>query len=108
MTVFSLDEYLSPVRVLPVNFLDHTQHKGLAVAVFGVLFCKLCGLVVSPNPLPFATDPENKRALNAASKLLLLLLLLLLVVMVLLLVLLLVVMVLLLVVVVMRTEDSAT
>nr|XP_061825437.1 receptor for retinol uptake stra6-like [Nerophis lumbriciformis] len=45
----------------PVNFLDHTQHKGLAVAVFGVLLCKLCGLVVSPNPLPFTTEAENKQ-----------------------------------------------
>ncbi|XP_056272631.1 receptor for retinol uptake stra6 [Pseudoliparis swirei] len=45
----------------PVNFLDHTQHKGLAVAVFGVLLCKLWGLVVSPNPLPFTTDTENKQ-----------------------------------------------
>ncbi|XP_051917355.1 receptor for retinol uptake stra6 [Hippocampus zosterae] len=45
----------------PVNFLDHTQHKGLAVAVFGVLLCKLCGMVVSPNPLPFTTETENKQ-----------------------------------------------
>uniref|UniRef100_A0A8D3C3J2 Receptor for retinol uptake STRA6 n=1 Tax=Scophthalmus maximus TaxID=52904 RepID=A0A8D3C3J2_SCOMX len=45
----------------PVNFLDHTQHKGLAVAVFGVLLCKLWGLVISPNPLPFTTDSENKQ-----------------------------------------------
>ncbi|KAJ3596360.1 hypothetical protein NHX12_002768 [Muraenolepis orangiensis] len=50
-----------PGLLSPVNFLDHTQHKGLAVAVFGVLFCKLCGLVISPNPLPFVTDPENKQ-----------------------------------------------
>uniref|UniRef100_A0A667YQ60 Receptor for retinol uptake STRA6 n=1 Tax=Myripristis murdjan TaxID=586833 RepID=A0A667YQ60_9TELE len=46
---------------LPVNFLDHTQHKGLAVAVFGVLLCKLCGMVIAPNPLPFSTDSENKQ-----------------------------------------------
>uniref|UniRef100_A0A3Q3J198 Receptor for retinol uptake STRA6 n=1 Tax=Monopterus albus TaxID=43700 RepID=A0A3Q3J198_MONAL len=46
----------------PVNFLDHTQHKGLAVAVFGVLLCKLWGLVVSPNPLPFTTDSQNKQS----------------------------------------------
>uniref|UniRef100_A0A674NKY1 Receptor for retinol uptake STRA6 n=1 Tax=Takifugu rubripes TaxID=31033 RepID=A0A674NKY1_TAKRU len=45
----------------PVNFLDHTQHKGLAVAVFGVLLCKLWGLIVSPNPLPFTTDTHNKQ-----------------------------------------------
>ncbi|XP_029951903.1 receptor for retinol uptake stra6 [Salarias fasciatus] len=45
----------------PVNFLDHTQHKGLAVAVFGVLLCKLWGLIVSPNPLPFTEDTQNKQ-----------------------------------------------
>merc|ERR1719357_2021082 len=42
-----------PGLLSPVNFLDHTQHKGLAVAVFGVLLCKLCGLFISPSPLPF-------------------------------------------------------
>ncbi|XP_070687455.1 receptor for retinol uptake stra6 [Pempheris klunzingeri] len=50
-----------PGLLSPVNFLDHTQHKGLAVAVFGVLLCKLWGLVISPNPLPFTTDTENKQ-----------------------------------------------
>nr|XP_057931015.1 receptor for retinol uptake stra6 [Doryrhamphus excisus]XP_057931016.1 receptor for retinol uptake stra6 [Doryrhamphus excisus]XP_057931017.1 receptor for retinol uptake stra6 [Doryrhamphus excisus]XP_057931018.1 receptor for retinol uptake stra6 [Doryrhamphus excisus] len=50
-----------PGLLSPVNFLDHTQHKGLAVAVFGVLLCKLCGLVILPNPLPFTTDAENKQ-----------------------------------------------
>lgn len=47
----------------PVNFLDHTQHKGLAVAVFGVLLCKLWGLLISPDPLPFTNGTENKRKL---------------------------------------------
>ncbi|XP_056137791.1 receptor for retinol uptake stra6 [Lampris incognitus] len=50
-----------PGLLSPVNFLDHTQHKGLAVAVFGVLFCKFCGLLLSPSPLPFITDSENKQ-----------------------------------------------
>ncbi|CAK6950986.1 receptor for retinol uptake stra6 [Scomber scombrus] len=50
-----------PGLLSPVNFLDHTQHKGLAVAVFGVLLCKLFGLVISSNPLPFTTDSENKQ-----------------------------------------------
>uniref|UniRef100_A0A3Q4HG28 Receptor for retinol uptake STRA6 n=1 Tax=Neolamprologus brichardi TaxID=32507 RepID=A0A3Q4HG28_NEOBR len=50
-----------PGLLSPVNFLDHTQHKGLAVAVFGVLLCKLWGLLISPNPLPFTTDTANKR-----------------------------------------------
>uniref|UniRef100_A0A1A7W9M9 Receptor for retinol uptake STRA6 n=2 Tax=Iconisemion striatum TaxID=60296 RepID=A0A1A7W9M9_9TELE len=50
-----------PGLLSPVNFLDQTQHKGLAVAVFGVLLCKLWGLLVSPNPLPFTTDSKNKQ-----------------------------------------------
>lgn len=50
-----------PGLLSPVNFLDHTQHKGLAVAVFGVLLCKLWGLILSPNPLPFTTDTGNKQ-----------------------------------------------
>ncbi|XP_026221721.1 receptor for retinol uptake stra6 [Anabas testudineus] len=50
-----------PGLLSPVNFLDHTQHKGLAVAVFGVLLCKLWGLVLMPNPLPFTTDSQNKQ-----------------------------------------------
>uniref|UniRef100_A0A3Q1HXW2 Receptor for retinol uptake STRA6 n=1 Tax=Anabas testudineus TaxID=64144 RepID=A0A3Q1HXW2_ANATE len=53
-----------PGLLSPVNFLDHTQHKGLAVAVFGVLLCKLWGLVLMPNPLPFTTDSQNKRKEN--------------------------------------------
>uniref|UniRef100_A0A671N5X3 Receptor for retinol uptake STRA6 n=1 Tax=Sinocyclocheilus anshuiensis TaxID=1608454 RepID=A0A671N5X3_9TELE len=44
----------------PVNFLDHTQHKGLAVAVYGVLFCKLLAMVLSHHPLPFTKDVVNK------------------------------------------------
>uniref|UniRef100_A0A8C1DCY7 Receptor for retinol uptake STRA6 n=1 Tax=Cyprinus carpio carpio TaxID=630221 RepID=A0A8C1DCY7_CYPCA len=44
----------------PVNFLDHTQHKGLAVAVYGVLLCKLLGMVLSHHPLPFTKDVTNK------------------------------------------------
>ncbi|XP_041966179.1 receptor for retinol uptake stra6 [Alosa sapidissima] len=45
----------------PVNFLDHTQHKGLAVAVYGVLFCKLFGLGISPSPLPFVKDSAHRQ-----------------------------------------------
>ncbi|XP_061531903.1 receptor for retinol uptake stra6 isoform X2 [Phycodurus eques] len=50
-----------PSLLSPVNFLDHTQHKGLAVAVFGVLLCKLCSMVILPNPLPFTREAENKQ-----------------------------------------------
>ncbi|KAL2093243.1 hypothetical protein ACEWY4_010555 [Coilia grayii] len=44
----------------PVNFLDHTQHKGLAVAVYGVLFCEIFGLGITPNPLPFVKDSPHR------------------------------------------------
>ncbi|KAM3608620.1 uncharacterized protein V6R79_001758 [Siganus canaliculatus] len=50
-----------PGLLSPVNFLDHTQHKGLAVAVFGVLLCKLWGMIISPDPLPFTAYTENKQ-----------------------------------------------
>ncbi|XP_036431926.1 receptor for retinol uptake stra6 [Colossoma macropomum] len=49
-----------PGLLSPVNFLDHTQHKGLSVAVFGVLFCKIVGLALAPNPLPFTKDTQYK------------------------------------------------
>ncbi|XP_041074950.1 receptor for retinol uptake stra6-like isoform X2 [Polyodon spathula] len=51
-----------PGLLSPVNFLDHTQHKGLAGTVFGVLFCRLVVVVLAKNPLPFTEDPapENK------------------------------------------------
>ncbi|XP_072291513.1 receptor for retinol uptake stra6 [Eucyclogobius newberryi] len=45
----------------PVNFLDHTQHKGLVVAVFGVLLCRLFGLLMSEDPLPFITETVQKQ-----------------------------------------------
>ncbi|KAJ8417602.1 hypothetical protein AAFF_G00224450 [Aldrovandia affinis] len=41
----------------PVNFLNQTQPKGVALAVFGILFCELSVVVLSPNPLPFVRDP---------------------------------------------------
>ncbi|XP_058854529.1 receptor for retinol uptake stra6-like isoform X1 [Acipenser ruthenus] len=51
-----------PGLLSPVNFLDHTQHKGLVGAVFGGLFCRLVVVVLAKNPLPFTEDPapENK------------------------------------------------
>uniref|UniRef100_A0A3B3R2M1 Receptor for retinol uptake STRA6 n=1 Tax=Paramormyrops kingsleyae TaxID=1676925 RepID=A0A3B3R2M1_9TELE len=45
---------------VPVNFLEQTRHRGLAVAVFGVIFCKLCGLLLARSPLPFSKSQENK------------------------------------------------
>ncbi|CAN9506664.1 unnamed protein product [Ophioblennius macclurei] len=40
----------------PANFLDQTQQKGLAMAVFGLMFSKLAMLVIAPDPLPFSKD----------------------------------------------------
>ncbi|CAL8245687.1 unnamed protein product [Lota lota] len=39
-----------------VNFLDQTQSKGPAMAVFGLVFSRLAVLVLSPDPLPFSKD----------------------------------------------------
>nr|XP_046191112.1 receptor for retinol uptake stra6-like [Oncorhynchus gorbuscha] len=44
----------------PVNFLDQTQHKALAVAVFGLVFSKLSVLVLAPDPLPFSKDTPQE------------------------------------------------
>ncbi|KAG9328591.1 hypothetical protein JZ751_012891 [Albula glossodonta] len=46
----------------PANFLDQTQLKGVVLAVFAILFCKLSVVVLSPNPLPFVKDstPTNR------------------------------------------------
>ncbi|XP_030576678.1 receptor for retinol uptake stra6-like isoform X2 [Archocentrus centrarchus] len=40
----------------PANFLDQTQKKGIAMAVFGLVFSKLAVLVIAPDPLPFSKD----------------------------------------------------
>ncbi|KAM4596367.1 receptor for retinol uptake stra6-like isoform 1-T2 [Fundulus diaphanus] len=40
----------------PANFLDQTQQKGLAMAVFGLVFSKLAMLMIAPDPLPFIKD----------------------------------------------------
>ncbi|XP_041644349.1 receptor for retinol uptake stra6-like [Cheilinus undulatus] len=40
----------------PANFLDQTQHKGIAMAVFALVFSKLSMLVIAPDPLPFSKD----------------------------------------------------
>ncbi|XP_062327473.1 receptor for retinol uptake stra6-like isoform X1 [Osmerus eperlanus] len=40
----------------PCNFLNQTQNKGLAMAVFGLIFSKLSVLVLAADPLPFCKD----------------------------------------------------
>ncbi|KAJ4947202.1 hypothetical protein JOQ06_009240 [Pogonophryne albipinna] len=44
----------------PANFLDQTQHKGLVMAVFGLLFSKLSMLMIAPDPLPFSKDTPQE------------------------------------------------
>ncbi|XP_029430576.1 receptor for retinol uptake STRA6 isoform X2 [Rhinatrema bivittatum] len=46
----------------PVNFLEEEGSKGLVAAVFGVLFCSLCRMVLDDNPLPFlsGTSLQNR------------------------------------------------
>ncbi|XP_029986518.1 receptor for retinol uptake stra6-like isoform X2 [Sphaeramia orbicularis] len=45
----------------PANFLDQTQAKGLAMAVFGLVFSKLAVLVIAAEPLPFSKDTPAER-----------------------------------------------
>uniref|UniRef100_A0A670YD63 Receptor for retinol uptake STRA6 n=1 Tax=Pseudonaja textilis TaxID=8673 RepID=A0A670YD63_PSETE len=40
----------------PMNFLEDTQNKGLAIAVFGILFSSLCVLLLDNDPLPFISN----------------------------------------------------
>jgi hypothetical protein len=56
--LWSLPAVLPPTS--PVNFLDQTQHKALAVAVFGLVFSKLSVLVLAPDPLPFSKDTPQE------------------------------------------------
>lgn len=51
----------------PINFLNQTQNKGLAMAVFGLVFSKLCVLVLAPDPLPFSKDEEIKEYMKIVS-----------------------------------------
>uniref|UniRef100_A0A3Q0T0Y4 Receptor for retinol uptake STRA6 n=1 Tax=Amphilophus citrinellus TaxID=61819 RepID=A0A3Q0T0Y4_AMPCI len=46
----------SCISKIPANFLDQTQKKGIAMAVFGLVFSKLAVLVIAPDPLPFSKD----------------------------------------------------
>ncbi|KAL1007589.1 hypothetical protein UPYG_G00088800 [Umbra pygmaea] len=50
----------SPGVSSPVNFLNQTQHKALAVAVFGLVFSKLSVLVLAADPLPFSKDTSQE------------------------------------------------
>ncbi|XP_070618725.1 receptor for retinol uptake STRA6 [Erythrolamprus reginae] len=46
----------APGLLSPMNFLEETQNKGLAIAVFGILFSSLCVLLLDKDPLPFISN----------------------------------------------------
>ncbi|XP_039193497.1 receptor for retinol uptake STRA6 [Crotalus tigris] len=46
----------APGLLSPMNFLEETQNKGLAIAVFGILFSSLCVLLLDNDPLPFISN----------------------------------------------------
>ncbi|XP_034265426.1 receptor for retinol uptake STRA6 isoform X2 [Pantherophis guttatus] len=46
----------APGLLSPMNFLEETQNKGLAIAVFGILFSSLCALLLDKDPLPFIAN----------------------------------------------------
>ncbi|XP_026540345.1 receptor for retinol uptake STRA6 [Notechis scutatus] len=45
-----------PGLLSPMHFLEDTQNKGLAIAVFGILFSSLCVLLLDNDPLPFISN----------------------------------------------------
>ncbi|XP_067829641.1 receptor for retinol uptake stra6 [Heptranchias perlo] len=51
-----------PGLLHPVGFLEHDYHRGIAAAVFGVLFCSLCVVVLDDHPLPFITESTKETA----------------------------------------------
>ncbi|NXC03208.1 STRA6 protein, partial [Orthonyx spaldingii] len=44
-----------PGLLSPANFLEEDGSRGVAVAVFGILFTSLCQLVLDKDPLPFVS-----------------------------------------------------
>ncbi|XP_067871594.1 receptor for retinol uptake stra6 isoform X2 [Heterodontus francisci] len=50
----------APGLLHPVGFLEHDYHRGIAAAVFGVLFCSLCVVVLDDHPLPFITESTQE------------------------------------------------
>nr|XP_034969489.1 receptor for retinol uptake STRA6 [Zootoca vivipara] len=50
----------APGLLSPVQFLEEEGHKGLSVAVFGILFSSLCILVLDNDPLPFISGSSTQ------------------------------------------------
>ncbi|XP_072409082.1 receptor for retinol uptake stra6 isoform X2 [Chiloscyllium punctatum] len=51
----------APGLLHPVGFLEHDYHRGIAAAVFGVLFCSLCVVVIDDNPFPFIESSKGTK-----------------------------------------------
>uniref|UniRef100_UPI00398EC577 receptor for retinol uptake stra6 n=1 Tax=Pristiophorus japonicus TaxID=55135 RepID=UPI00398EC577 len=49
-----------PGLLHPVGFFENDYHRGIAAAVFGVLFCSLCGVVLAANPFPFIVESSKE------------------------------------------------
>ncbi|XP_072881603.1 receptor for retinol uptake stra6 [Hemitrygon akajei] len=48
-----------PGLLHPAGFLESDCHRGIAAAVFGVLFSSLCVVVIDSNPLPIGLDSSK-------------------------------------------------
>ncbi|XP_051898346.1 LOW QUALITY PROTEIN: receptor for retinol uptake stra6 [Pristis pectinata] len=49
----------APGLLHPVGFLESDCHRGIAAAVFGVLFCSLVLVVIDSNPLPIGLESSK-------------------------------------------------
>lgn len=48
-----------PGLLHPVGLLEHGYHKGIPAAVFGLVFCSLCFVVLDGKPFPFITEASE-------------------------------------------------
>ncbi|XP_069758678.1 receptor for retinol uptake stra6 isoform X2 [Narcine bancroftii] len=49
-----------PGLLHPASFLENDCNRGIAAAVFGVLFCTLCAVVIDSNPLPIGLESSKE------------------------------------------------
>ncbi|KAH0619870.1 hypothetical protein JD844_014242 [Phrynosoma platyrhinos] len=50
----------APGLLSPMHFLEEEGNRGLAIAVFGILFSSLCVLVLDNDPLPFISNSSTQ------------------------------------------------
>ncbi|XP_042327473.1 receptor for retinol uptake STRA6-like [Sceloporus undulatus] len=50
----------APGLLSPIHFLEEEGNRGLAIAVFGILFSSLCVLVLDNDPLPFISNSSTQ------------------------------------------------